>query len=68
MMVETWKEAQQTFWSIINHLSKAFDCLSHDLFIAKLHAYGLDLASLKILQDCLTSRRERTKVDSCYSS
>ena len=49
-------------------LSKAFNCLSHDLLIAKLHAYGLDLASLKILQDYLTNRKQRTKVDSFYSS
>ena len=36
--------------------------------IAKLHAYGLDLALLKILQDYLTNRKQRTRVDSFYSS
>ena len=45
-----------------------FDCLTHDLFIAKLHAYGLDLTSLKILEDYLTNRKQRTKMDSFYSS
>ena len=49
-------------------LSEAVDCLSHDLVIAKLHTYGLDLASLKNLQDYLTNRKQRTKVDSFYSS
>ena len=34
--------------------------------IAKLHVYGFDLASLKILQDYLANRKQRTKVDSFY--
>ena len=70
-MLETWKETtdnSKAFGALLTDLSKAFDCLSHDLFIAKLHAYGLDLASLKILQDYLTNRKQRTKVDSFYSS
>ena len=36
--------------------------------IAKLHAFGLDLASLKVLQVYMTNRKQRTKVDSFYSS
>ena len=55
---------RQNFWAF----DKAFDCLSHDLLIAKLHAHGLDLALLKILQDYLTNRKQRTRVDSFYSS
>ena len=70
MMLETWKEAtdnKKAFEALLTDLSKAFDFLSHDLFIAALHAYGLDLASLKILQEYLTNRKQRTKVDSFYS-
>ena len=32
-------------------ITDAFDYLSHILLIAKLHAYGLDIDSLNILQD-----------------
>ena len=71
MMFETWKEAtdnNKAFGALLMDLTKAFACLSHDLLIAKLHAYGLDLASLKVLQDYLTNRKQRAKVDSFYSS
>ena len=71
MMLETWKEAtdnNKAFGALLTDLLKAFDCLSHDLLIAKLHAYGLDLASLKIRQDYLTNRKQRKKVVSFYSS
>ena len=71
MMLGTRKEAtdnNKAFGALLMDLSKAFDCLSHDLLIAKLHAYCLELASLKILQDYLTNRKQRTKVHLFYSS
>ena len=70
-MLKTWKETtgnNKAFGVLLTDPSKAFDCLSHDLLTAKLHAYGFDLASLKILQDYLTNRKQKTKVDSFYSS
>ena len=48
-------------------LSKVYDCLRHDLSIAKLKAYGLDNGSLKFLLDYLTFREQKTKVGSAYS-
>ena len=67
---EIWKEAadnSKAFGALLTDLSKAFDCLSHNLLIAKLHAYGIEIDSLNILQDYLSYRKKRTKVDSFYS-
>ena len=45
--------------ALLTTLSKAFDCLCHDLLIAKLHAYDLDLSSLNLLQNYLSSINEK---------
>ena len=49
-------------------LTKAFDCISHELLIAKFHAYGFSYSSLKLIYDYLTGRMQRTKVNDSYSS
>ena len=49
-------------------LSKAFDTLNNDLLIAKLHACGFDIKTLKLLYSCLTKRWRKTKVNSSFST
>ena len=41
-MLEKWRSAvdnEKTIWVLLTDSSKAFYCLSHDLLLAKLHAY-----------------------------
>ena len=45
-------------------LSKAYDCLPHDLIIAKFEAYALSKSSLSLLLDYLTSRKQSVKIGS----
>ena len=52
---------------MLKDLSKAFDCLPHDLIIAKLHAYGFDKASLRLMHSYLTDRYQRVKINNSYS-
>ena len=49
-------------------LSKAFDTLNHDLLSAKLHAYGFDKDSFKVLHSYLSNRYQRTKINKSFSS
>ena len=49
-------------------LSKAFDCIRHDLLIAKLHAYGFFREALALINDYLTKRQQRVKVNGSFSS
>ena len=52
---------------ILTDLSKAFDCLDHDLLIAKLEAYGFEKSALTFLYSYLSERRQRTKVNNFVS-
>ena len=55
------------FGALLTDLSKAFDCLDHELLIAKLNAYGFSLPALKVVHDDLSNRKQRTKVNRTYS-
>ena len=48
-------------------LSKAYDCIPHDLIIAKLHAYGLNMNALYLLHSYLTNRKQKVKVNESFS-
>ena len=70
-MIEKWKESVDSggaFGALMTDLSKAFDCLHHELLIAKLDAYGFDIKSVKLIQQYLSNRKQRVKVGNTYSS
>ena len=70
VMLEKWKlsvDKGKAFWPLLTDLLKAFDCLSHELIIAKLNTYGLSLSGLKLLQSYLTERKQRTKINQTFT-
>ena len=60
------RDKKQFCGAILTELSKAFDCICHDLLIAKLNAYGPDKKALKLIYDY--GRSQKTKVGSLFSS
>ena len=70
-MLEKWKSAidnKKMFGALLTDLSKAFECLSNDLLIAKLNAYGFSIAALRLVQNYLSNRKQRTKINSDFRS
>ena len=71
VMLEKWKkglDGKKCACAILTDLSKAFDCLNHDLLIAKLYAYGFDKSALNFIYNYLKERKQRTKVNGAYIS
>ena len=69
-MLEKWRKAldkQNSAGALLTDLSKAFDCLNHELLIAKLDAYGFDYLSLAYIFSYLSDRKQRTKVNNSFS-
>ena len=70
VMLEKFRKAldkRMTAGALLTDLSKAFDCLNHELLIAKLEAYGFDDASLCYICSYLSERKQRTKVNNSFS-
>ena len=70
-MIEKWKKSVakgKTFATLLTDLSKVFDCLPHDLDIAKLNAYGFSLSAARLMQRYLSNRKQTTKINTAYSS
>ena len=70
-MLESLKKAlDKGFFTgiLLTDLSKAFDCISRDLLIAKLHAYRFSRKSLHLVYDYLRERKQQTKIGTTFSS
>ena len=70
-IIEEWKKALDNnlhIAAILMDLSKAFDCLPHNLLLLKLKAYGLNESSLKLMNSYLENRQQCIKLGSTCST
>ena len=69
-LIENWKKALDEKFlvgTVLMDLSKAFDCIPHDLLIAKLHAYGFSLKTVTFVYSYLKRRKQKVKVSNVLS-
>ena len=70
-VIEDWKKAldnSEYLAAILMDLSKAFDCLPHDLLLLKLKFYGLSQSSTDLLTSYLSNRKQCVKIGQNISS
>ena len=67
-MIEKTRNEDGTFRALLTDLSKAFNCITHDLHIAKLRALNFDMDALNFIFDYLTGRKQRVKTNFSFSS
>ena len=69
-MIEKWRnclDRNKIVGATLMDLSKAFNCLPHDLLVAKLEAYGLDIKTLKHMLSYLSGRKKCVKIRNSFS-
>ena len=72
VLIEDWKinlnSKNKYVGAVLMDLSKAFDCVPHDLLIAKMHAYNFDRETLTLFFTYLKNRQQGVKVNNCIHS
>ena len=70
-MIEKWRKSLDTWGhacALLTDSCKAFCCIDHELLIAKLNAYGFGTDVVKLIYCYLRGRKQRSKMNSSYSS
>jgi hypothetical protein len=64
----TLTDPKQYVAAVLMDLSKAFDCLPHDILLDKLSAYGMSTDSVSLLESYLSNRKQQIKINGILSS
>ena len=70
-LIERWKKSVDNggaFGTLLTDLSKAFNCLPHELMIARQDSYSFNKYSSRLIHSYLSNRKQGVKVNDRYSS
>ena len=70
-LIEHWRstlDRKGYAGAVLMDLSKAFDCINHELLLAKLNAYGFSIEAIKLIKSYLSNRKQRVKINTSFSS
>ena len=68
-LIEYWKttlDKNLFTGAVLTDLSQVFDCIPHDLLIAKLHAYGLSFDAVTFLNPYLKDRKQNVGINNIF--
>ena len=61
------RDEKGVFTAVLTDLSKAFDCIPHQLLIAKLSASGFGMKSIVFISAYLRNQKQKTKIGSTFN-
>ena len=61
------RDKKGVFAAVVTDLSKAFDCITQQLLLAKLSAYSFDMKSIAFISAYFKNRKQKTKSGSSFS-
>jgi len=70
-LIEYWRsilDRKGYAGAVLMDLSKAFDCINHELLLAKLYAYIFSIEAVKLIKSYLSNRKQRVKINTSFSS
>ena len=70
-LLKNWQKCSDKYGvagTVLMDLKKAYDCLSHDLLLAKLSAYRFDESAIALIANYLSNRYQHIKTESPFNS
>ena len=69
-LLEVWREKLDKNFivgAVLMEISKAFECISQDLIVAKLEAYGIEKETPRLIYSYLKRRKHCVKINNTYT-